>query len=695
MPALKNTFASVKSYLHTWQQDMDRIFSGKTTNVPTPFNRENFFLDDSLPFKPVTYFECMQEDFILTVIGPSRILSLSLFIEPIYLLRKRLLFDQRLELCFAASFLSNPFWFDHVLRLLIGRDNDPQDSFQFALHPFFDWVQTTQEIFGGQWQGGPHNRWSPCGGGKPVTELFGATQDCSKEQRRVGQIRLEKVISILYKHVCWMNTLSGCGDKCIHDMPLDMIQRQMETTRKAIHDVVPCQFSLFRLSIFTTLIIGCGEATPGRHLRQFMFPIKNTASYEHLKNTSLGQISKEQATELCRNINLATTLNNGNTQINPDSHDLAMLYLSAYLNLPVYNRDEMECVLCESIPGRKLSCRDWFRKGQRLFDINNNGQPLMKEYGQDSRWQPIQVYDKLCNCAYLTPYVVFIPRNNEIIQLARQTGKTIRESSQIIFEGRGTKTSTGSQQYTNNYCDSPTAFPSKLEYRVANFYFNARAGKHEATSRMRVLGDSVPAKYLLTEANCLDDCPIGISLVDKVTTLLTTTFPPSAGKEPAAQNFSKHPMNAACYHQELTTPSMSHVVSNVLYFPGHRDKSFVYRAIFVPLTDRMFYTFIAVPVDWKLYQDTESRQSYVKWKSGLNDIDRTKLTNFETSFLKEATRHMKIAVEMHLFQNQIGSVLSFPANFCYHATVTPANYMSSEQTVGRDLLIIHPLDLTM
>ena len=415
MPALKSTFVSVNKYLQSWQQDINQIFGGKATSVPTPFDRSKFFLDDVLPFKSITIYQDIQDDFILTVIGPSRTLSLSLFIEPVYLLRKRLLLDQRLELCFAASLLSNPFWFDHVLRLLINRDSNPQDSFQFGLHPFFDWARATQETFGGQWQGGPHNRWSPCGGGKPVIELFGATLHASDEQRKVGRIRLEKVVSILYKHMSWIDSLAGCGDNCMNDMPLDMIRQQMELTRKDIHEVVPCQFSLFRLSIFTTLIVGCGEVTMGRHLRQLMFPIKNTASYEHLSNTSVGKMSKKRANELCQNINGPTVANDGETQINPESHDLAMLYLSTYLNLPTYNRDEMECVLCESIPGRNLSCCDWFRKGQRLFDISNDGQPLMKKYGRDSQWEPLQIYNKLSSCAYLNPYIVFIPRNSEIM----------------------------------------------------------------------------------------------------------------------------------------------------------------------------------------------------------------------------------------------------------------------------------------
>lgn len=147
MPALQCTYDSVKKYLHTWQQDIDRIFGGKTTTVPTPFDRSNFFLDDVLPFKSVTIFDDIQNDFILTSIGPSRTLSLSLFIEPIYLLRKRLMFDQRLELCFAASFLSNPFWFDHVLRLLIKKTVIPMIAFGLDCIPFLIGYKRLKRLF--------------------------------------------------------------------------------------------------------------------------------------------------------------------------------------------------------------------------------------------------------------------------------------------------------------------------------------------------------------------------------------------------------------------------------------------------------------------------------------------------------------------------------------------------------------------
>lgn len=478
--------------------------------------------------------------------------------------------------------------------------------------------------------------------------------------------------------------MAGRGEHCFLDMPLDSIREQMESTRKEIHEVVPCQFSLFRLSIFTTLIVGCGEVTTGRHLRQLMFPIKNTASYEHLLNTSVGKMSKKRASELCH-MNATTVAYDGDTRIDPESHDLAMLYLSTHLNQPTYNRDEMECLLCESLPGRNLSCCDWFRKGQRLFDIDYDGRPMVKEYGRDSQWKPIQIYDKLCNCAYLTVYVAFIPRNEEIMRLAGDTGRTFRTSSQIIFEGRCTKTSASKQRYTNNYANSSILFPTKFEYRVANFYCNIPAG-NEATSKMRVLGNSVSPKELRTEVNSLHNFPTGMSLIDCITCLLTTTTTYSEEKT------KLHPMFAACYHQEIVDTSI--MTGYTSHFPGHRDKGFVYQAIFVPLTERVFYTFIATPHDWKVQQDAESHRQYLRWKDSLSGSEMTKITNFETSFQKEAQLHMKVNVETRIFLNQLGSVLAFPANTCYHATVMPGITTVNGVMASRDLLIIHPLELT-
>ena len=118
-----------------------------------------------------------------------------------------------------------------------------------------------------------------------------------------------------------------------------------------------------------------------------------------------------------------------------------------------------------------------------------------------------------------------------------------------------------------------------------------------------------------------------MSLIDCITCLLTTTTTYSEEKT------KLHPMFAACYHQEIVDTSI--MTGYTSHFPGHRDKGFVYQAIFVPLTERVFYTFIATPHDWKVQQDAESHRQYLRWKDSLSGSEMTKITNFETSFQRK------------------------------------------------------------
>ena len=46
----------------------------------------------------------------------------------------------------------------------------------------------------------------------------------------------------------------------------------------------------------------------------------------------------------------------------------------------------MECILCESMHSRMLNCREWFCKGGALFDIDDLGRLVRKEYGRSSHW---------------------------------------------------------------------------------------------------------------------------------------------------------------------------------------------------------------------------------------------------------------------------------------------------------------------
>jgi hypothetical protein len=48
-----------------------------------------------------------------------------------------------------------------------------------------------------------------------------------------------------------------------------------------------------------------------------------------------------------------------------------------------------------------LACRDWFRKGQNLYDVDNNGVLHEKKYGMESRWEVVSTKGSLSSFAFL------------------------------------------------------------------------------------------------------------------------------------------------------------------------------------------------------------------------------------------------------------------------------------------------------
>lgn len=141
-------------YLDKWHRSIQSVYAGRSEKIPTVFDRRPFFLDDTLEYTTINIAEAgkhkqtISSQYILTEVGISRTLSLSMFIGPIVKLQRILKFDQTIELVLACSFLSNPFWFDWTMSALINRIDDPNDSYQLGLHPFYDWSHCTYEIFG-------------------------------------------------------------------------------------------------------------------------------------------------------------------------------------------------------------------------------------------------------------------------------------------------------------------------------------------------------------------------------------------------------------------------------------------------------------------------------------------------------------------------------------------------------------------
>ena len=618
---LKPVADHAKQYLDKWHRSMQSIYTGKAEVIPTVFNRWAFFLDDTLEYKKLTISEegkhkqTLVSHYLLSEIGVSRTLSFSMFIHNVVELQPWLRFDQTLELAFACSFLSNPFWFDWTMSSLLRRLRDPDDEFKLGLHPFYDWSETTIDIFG-TWQGGPFNRWSPCRGKETIMHVFGAGLDATETQRKEGERKLSQVVSILYQHVEWINSLSGCGREPIVDMPLNIMKRKCEETVRAIAKVASCQFGQFRLGVMTTILSGCGLLKEGKHLRNLMYPVKGSASFKHLCCPVADYMSPGRAEALGNNENDVYISNDGEGFVDESQHDEFMQYLSCALGFQTYLRDEIECILCESHPMRNLSCRDWFRKGCAVFDCNENGEFFRRGYGRDTEWEKLHPPTGY-KLAYVgKPLIRYVALDVMLAYHANDFGTDLRslDAMPIRFKGRTSRTSGQQRTYSNNYSTVDTVNHPSM--KMADFYM----GKQAKSSRIRsmfVLGDAESAVEMKC-CNNLENYPRGIVLLKHLSTMSLL-----------AHGFTT-PMAAGSYHMDSELNN-----DEIAFFPGHLDKPFVHTAWFVPLGTSSFFTIIAVAESWRQEQDLESLRSFEEWRGRLSTQDLKKVEDFYVTLMRK------------------------------------------------------------
>jgi hypothetical protein len=706
--SLQSTIANGRRYVASWQADMQVTFAGISSNrIWNPFDRSQFFLDDGLPFTRLQIFDgtsnknkpeqpSVYGDYLLTEIGLSRVTSLSMFIDPISKLKDTLSTDQRIELAFFASLLSNPFWFHYAFNKLTSRCNEGNHASTFGIHPMYDVVRELYSIFG-TWQGGPHNRWSPCGGAVPVVELFGAHPSATNQEKELGMKHLEAVLEVLFCHLEWVNSLKGKGLSPLNDLPLSTIQTQWESIRRQIHDIIPCQFSLFRLSVFTTIVIGCNELSPGPHLKQITIPLPGTSSFKHLLAPSKGQISKQSAKDLATNTKEVIVQPNEDDRVTNDDHDRLMLYLSNAFGRKQYVRDEMECLLCESHPGRSLDCRDWFCKGQNIFDCSDGGIILMRPYGKECGWREIGS-PKIWTFRFLKrrsevekskAHGIHYKVDQSIARYAHSFGNELRQfQERITFNGRSSiKSKCQSEYYDNPFLHHSTRWNQHLtlhHYRSANM-FSRQYCKETSKSKMVVLGNGEKPKKLLHESNEFESFANGNTLLEKVRETLNVSYGGDDQEEEEEEKYQS--MMAGCYHQEVDNAS-----NRITYFPGHLDKCYIHNVWFVPLSCKQFFTFIAVPSSWKIAQDLDSHNDYQSWLSVISQEEKNSVLEFHDLFQRDARKFMKLeSLTPLVFSNKLGSVLQFPPNRCFHATIIPAERQERTTKTYRDLLIVHPL----
>jgi hypothetical protein len=188
---------------------------------------------------------------------------------------------------------------------------------------------------------------------------------------------------------------------------------------------------------------------------------------------------------------------------------------------------------------------------------------------------------------------------------------------------------------------------------------------------MFVLGDAEPAVKTII-CNDMEQYQSGKLLHEYLKKLLDS-------KEQDAT-----PMAAACYHMDLESEN-----NEVTFFMGHLDKPFVHTVWFVPLGESSFFTVLSVPKTFHQSQDEDSLLAFNDWKQRLKQSERQTVDDFVNDFKVQAKKYMRQELlDTLIFLNKRGSLLCFPANQCYHATITP----KKPSGYPRDVLIVHPLD---
>lgn len=727
--SLESTIRNAKRYIEAWRTNMRTIFAGVSSNEEwDPFDRSKFFLDDELPFRSIsingerkskhhrkkindetqeeqnkiTGKDTIRGEYLLTEIGVSRVTSFSMFIDPILKLSNTLYTDQRIELAFFSSFLSNPFWFHYVMtRLAI------KEGFSFCDHPMYDVIEELYSTFGA-WQGGPHNRWSPCGGAVPVVNLFGAYPGATSTERLAGMDKLKAIVGILFTHMEWVNTLKGKGeDPFLDDIPLSTIKLQWESIRKQIHRIIPCQFSLFRISVFTTIAIGCNELTTGPHLKQLTIPLPGTAAYKHLVDPSKGMMPEDSA---------GVEDEDGFALRNQDR---LMLYLSTSLSRKRYVRDEMECLLCESHPARNLECRDWFCKDQNIYDLLDDGTVMRRSYGKSSTWTEMGTpqqwtFKFLCDHdteegttdesetrndginykvdKSFSPYanalgVELRQTDGSFVYHGRQRRVVTTQVHETVAPMHETVTRTHrngirqqrSEHYQNPFLHSTTERQQGWgkclilhQYRSATLFSSEEVSTNTKNgNKILVLGNGEKAKEYVTECNEMEKLTHGPSFLQKFRETIQV-------------------MGAACYHQEVAEKGLE---EKITYFPGHLDKRSIDTVCFVPISNKPFFTLVAIPSSSRIEQDAESNRQFHTWLSTLNSEERQSIDDFRCDFTKSAHSFMKRTdLESLVYWNVLGSILQFPSSRYFHATIIPKVLEREGETkTYRDLLIFHSL----
>jgi hypothetical protein len=310
----------------------------QSDDVPTWDNVKPLFLDDGCPWETCKVTPTISQSTIKVLTGVGRGLWLSTAFSSIYFMSGALDEKGMIQMLMVMSWQNS---FEHFWKVC-----QRMDCTSYIKYPIFEYYKIACELFhvegkdkGQEMIGGRDPRFSP-----PYfdfKEVFG-----SYEEQKTDVV--DKTVSRILALCRSLNVYSTK-----EDIGRDTIMKLVAAASKEIRVIAPCQLESFRLML---LLQGCSylkvRMRTGTSTRQIFFPVKDSGSWDHVKDVG---VSDEHVESVC--------------------YEARKVWM-----------DEVEVILCESKEGRLLEKFDTFVKGQMLFIMDNHGSVWIKKYNEN-HWQ--------------------------------------------------------------------------------------------------------------------------------------------------------------------------------------------------------------------------------------------------------------------------------------------------------------------
>jgi hypothetical protein len=330
-------------------------------SMPTWANIDYLHFDDNSPWERRRVTQTVSQDSLVIVTGVSRGLWLSPALSSIHTLSPKLDQVGLMQLLLVMSWQNS---FQHFWEIAQRMEVDG-DNIMERKYPIYEYYRVAHQLFyrqgkekGQEMFGGECPRFGPIG--FDFKDAFGTNEAPNYEAvdhvcRCLFQL-LDDVNALVDSNNRKLNTLVDSNDR---NLILEIVSKASDSIRSK----AKCELGSFRIMILLQGAMYLGlRVNPGTRLRNLFFPVRGSGSWSHLMETKVSETEIEQVClEIARELST------------PDH---------------VVTMDEVEVILCESKNGRLLKKYDLVIKGQSLFKFDDNGAPVMKEYGKHE-WVPV------------------------------------------------------------------------------------------------------------------------------------------------------------------------------------------------------------------------------------------------------------------------------------------------------------------